>query len=80
MNPLYSIFKNESQLKVPPEQFVLLHLKRIHLMEWPRAVMAATLGLQKDEPLPPILLQKEQSQVLHQVGQRSQQLLHTLCQ
>ena len=74
MNPLYSIFRNESHFKVPPDQFVLLHLKRVHLMEWARAIMAATLGLQKNEPLPQILLQKEQSQVLHQVGQDSHRI------
>ena len=68
MSPLFSIFKNETDFKLPPDQFVLLHLKRVHLMEWARAVMAAALGLQRGEPLPRIILQAEGNDVEIQIG------------
>ena len=58
MFPLYSLLK-DSQFRVPHVNIVLLHLKRWHLMEWVRAVMATTFAVQTGEPLPPVLLQHE---------------------
>ena len=57
MFPLFSILK-ASSFNVPDVNVVLLHLKRSHLMEWARSVMAATLGVQAEQNLPPILLQE----------------------
>eukprot|EP01026_Neomeris_dumetosa_P004514 TRINITY_DN1120_c0_g1_i7.p1 TRINITY_DN1120_c0_g1~~TRINITY_DN1120_c0_g1_i7.p1 ORF type:complete len:345 (-),score=39.36 TRINITY_DN1120_c0_g1_i7:207-1241(-) len=59
MFPLYSVFQKIT-FQRPPQQVVLLHLKRWHLMEWVRAVVAVALGVQKTSHLPPILLQEEQ--------------------
>lgn len=56
--PLYSLLK-DSHFRVPDVNIVLLHLKRWHLMEWVRAVMATTFAVGTDEALPPILLQDE---------------------
>lgn len=36
MFPLYSILRTEPGFARPAAQFVLLHLKRSHLMEWVR--------------------------------------------
>ena len=58
MFPLYSILKN-STFRPPDVNVVLLHLKRKHLMEWARAVMATTLNVAAGQPLPPIWLQEE---------------------
>lgn len=70
MYPLYSILREEKQFQLPPDRFVLLHLKRSHLMEWARAVIAATLGLAKGELLPSILMQEEHSEIRQQIGER----------
>lgn len=67
MFPLYSILK-ASDLKPPDVNVVLLHLKRRHLMEWVRAVMATTLGVQRGGALPPILLQEETDTATEQPG------------
>ena len=34
MFPLFSILRREKNFATQPHQFVLLHLKRLHLMEW----------------------------------------------
>ena len=34
MFPLFSILRREKRFSTQPHQFVLLHLKRLHLMEW----------------------------------------------
>ena len=54
--PLYSILKNETDFKATPDQFVLLNIKRGHLMEWVREILAVTLSLKPEEDLPPIFL------------------------
>lgn len=59
MFPLFSILRQEANFQMPPALFLLLHLKRVHLMEWVRAVMATTLGATASRGLPPILLQQE---------------------
>jgi hypothetical protein len=68
MFPLYSILK-KSSFKVPEVNVVLLHLKRWHLMEWVRAVMATAFAVSADGSLPPILLQKETDIVYEQPTQ-----------
>ena len=67
MFPLFSILRNERDFAWPPHQFVLLHLKRLHLMEWARAVIATTLGLLPGQPLPPVIMQQEQDDVMKQI-------------
>ena len=37
MFPLFSILRREKNFATQPHQFVLLHLKRLHLMEWVRS-------------------------------------------
>ena len=59
MFPLFSILRREAHFAQPPSQFVLLHLKRAHLMEWVRAVVAAALGTRKGADLPRLLMQQE---------------------
>ena len=44
-------------------QVVMLHLKRVHLMEWVRAVMAVALGVAPHAPLPPLIMQHEQPDI-----------------
>jgi hypothetical protein len=68
MFPLFSILKTEPGFARPADQFVLLHLKRVHLMEWVRAVMAVTLGVGETGSLPPIIMQQEISNVWNQIG------------
>lgn len=68
MFPLYSILKGSS-FNVPHVNIVLLHLKRWHLMEWVRAVMATTFAVRANEPLPPILLQQEVDIIFEQPTQ-----------
>lgn len=65
--PLYSILKNETDFKSPPDQIVLLNMKRGHLMEWVREVMAVTLSLQPQQHLPPIYMQEDQEDVFSQI-------------
>ena len=67
MFPLYSILKKESSFARPAQQFVLLHLKRVHLMEWVRAVIATTLGVPPDGDLPPLIMQQETDSVWAQI-------------
>ena len=66
MHPLYSILKREPGFARPADNFVLLHLKRVHLMEWGRAVIAATLGTGR-QVLPPLIMQKEVDSVWDQI-------------
>lgn len=64
--PLYSLLRKEQHFSVPPDHFALLHLKRLHLTEWPRAVLAAALGLGPGELLPQMIMQQEQNEALKQ--------------
>lgn len=61
--PLFSVLKGlggrAGGFARPCDQVVLLHLKRGHLMEWVRAVMAVALGMGPHQQLPSILLQQE---------------------
>ena len=66
MHPLYSILKQEPNFARPVDQLVLLHLKRVHLMEWGRAVIAATLGTGR-QVLPPMIMQTEVDSVWAQI-------------
>ena len=50
MFPLFSILRREKNFATQPHQFVLLHLKRLHLMEWvcPCSELGISMvGLQK---------------------------------
>jgi len=65
--PLYSILRqNEGGFARPAAQVVMLHLKRVHLMEWVRAVMAVALGAAPGAPLPPLIMQREQDDLWSQ--------------
>ncbi|KAK9836079.1 hypothetical protein WJX84_007267 [Apatococcus fuscideae] len=66
MHPLYSILKQEHNFARPVDHLVLLHLKRVHLMEWGRAVIAATLGTGR-QILPPLIMQQEVDSVWGQI-------------
>ena len=66
MFPLYSILRREAHFAQPPSQFVLLHLKRAHLMEWVRSVVAAALGTRKGADLPRLLMQQETPSIWNQ--------------
>ena len=82
MFPLFSILRREHNFSTSPATFVLLHLKRVHLMEWVRAVVATTLSLAPHAPLPPLLLQSETDTVWQQVRECppcSEQHLQLLC-
>ncbi|KAK9828787.1 hypothetical protein WJX72_002076 [[Myrmecia] bisecta] len=67
MFPLFSILRQESHFRRPADQFVLLHLKRVHLMEWVRAVIAVTLGVGTNQDLPPVMVQQETNSVWTQI-------------
>lgn len=56
LGPLYSSLKRLSYRR-PCDQFLLLHLKRRHLMEWVRAMIAVALGVPIKGHLPPIIMQ-----------------------
>ncbi|WIA28051.1 hypothetical protein OEZ86_010636 [Tetradesmus obliquus] len=69
MGPLYSVLIQPGvDFKRPCDQMVLLHLKRTHLMEWVRAVVAVALGVGVQQELPPILLQQESNVPWQQLG------------
>ena len=65
--PLYSILQNETDFKSQPDQMLLLNVKRGHLMEWVREVLAVTLSIPLGQPLPPVILQRDQEDVFAQV-------------
>ncbi|CAL8471513.1 g11055 [Coccomyxa elongata] len=67
MFPLFSILKREPHFQWPPAQFLLLHLKRVHLLEWARAVIATTLGVLPSRALPPLMMQQEADSVWDQI-------------
>ena len=92
--PLVSAFREEQQhqqqqkqqpptISFPVDRILVLHLKRTHLIEWVRAVLAAaintyTKNIEKNDsggndnsksgPLPPIYLQNEVSSMWDQIG------------
>lgn len=70
MGPLFSVLKQGIDFKRPCDQMVLLHLKRTHLMEWVRAVLAVALGVGTQQDLPPIWLQEETDVVWQQLGEQ----------
>lgn len=65
--PLFSILRLEPTFARPPSQFVLLHLKRCHVLEWVRAVLATALGVGPSQDLPPIMWQQEVPSVWKQI-------------
>eukprot|EP00877_Chromochloris_zofingiensis_P011466 jgi/Chrzof1/6573/Cz19g01160.t1 len=67
MAPLFGVL-GSIKVKRPVDQFILLHLKRSHLMEWVRAVMAVALGVGLHQELPPVLLQQETHNVWQQLS------------
>ena len=70
VGPLFSVLK-KVDFKRPCDQFVLLHLKRTHLMEWVRAVLAVALGVPAKQPLPRVVLQEETDNAFQQLGEGS---------
>jgi protein O-GlcNAc transferase len=68
VGPLFSVLK-KVDFKRPCDQFVLLHLKRTHLMEWVRAVLAVALGVPAKQALPTIVLQEETDNPFQQIGE-----------
>eukprot|EP00892_Ulva_mutabilis_P005351 jgi/Ulvmu1/3188/UM015_0229.1 len=56
--PLFSVLK-ESAFKVREMNMLLLHLRRKHLMEWVRNVIATTLRVPPGDSLPSIWLQED---------------------
>jgi len=67
--PLFSILRQERRFARPPTQFVMLHLKRSHMMEWVRATLATALGVGPKRDLPPIMWQQEQDHITKQLGE-----------
>lgn len=65
--PLFSILRLEPSFARPPSQFVLLHLKRTHMLEWVRSVLATALGVGPGQNLPPIMWQQEVNSVWKQI-------------
>lgn len=51
----------------PPDQIVLLNLKRAHVMPWVRELLAASLGLSRHENLPPVVWQREMPSIWTQI-------------
>lgn len=56
--PLYSVLKDAS-FKIKSMNMILLHLRRKHLMEWVRNVIATTLHVHPGGSLPAIWLQED---------------------
>ncbi len=70
LGPLYSILKQaSSKFKRPCDQFILLHLKRAHVLEWVRAMVAVTLGVELSQELPPIYIQEETDNAWTQISE-----------
>jgi protein O-GlcNAc transferase len=79
--PLVSALREEEQqqqstMSFPADRILVLHLKRTHLIEWVRAVLAAAINtniknnkdIGQSDKLPPIYLQKEVSSMWDQIG------------
>ena len=77
MFPLFSILRLEPHFAKPPQQFILLHLKRHHLMDWVRAVISVTLGVRPKHDLPPMIMQQETNSVWTQIREPSAALLQS---
>eukprot|EP00798_Chlamydomonas_sp_ICE-L_P009430 gene9430-4060_t len=70
LGPLYSTLKRaEGDFKRPCDQFLLLHLKRSHVLEWVRAMIAVTLGVTAEQDLPPLYFQEETDNAYSQISQ-----------
>ena len=67
--PLFSILRREPHFARPPTQFLLLHLKRSHVMEWVRATLATALGVGPRQALPPIMWQQEVPAIMDQLSE-----------
>jgi hypothetical protein len=65
--PLFSVLRLEPSFARPPSQMLLLHLKKTHLMEWVRSVLAVTLGVPPNQDLPPMMLHQEVDSVWKQI-------------
>lgn len=52
----------------PPDQIVLLNLKRAHLIPWVRELLAVSLGLSPNDDLPPVVWQREAASIWTQIG------------
>lgn len=56
--PLFSILRQERKFARPPTQFLQLHLKRAHMMEWVRPGAAAPRRRRPLAPMPAIALRR----------------------
>ncbi|KAL4853094.1 hypothetical protein ACK3TF_005878 [Chlorella vulgaris] len=66
--PLFSILRKEKSFARPPTQFLQLHLKRCHVMEWVRATLATALGVGPSQDLPPVMWQQEVAHITDQMS------------
>jgi len=83
--PLVSAIREEQEqrqqhqltMSFPPDRILVLHLKRTHLIEWVRAVLAAAINtntadnkkdISQTSKLPPIYLQEEVNSMWDQIG------------
>jgi hypothetical protein len=76
--PLVSAIREEQKqqhkpmISIPTDQIIVLHLKRTHLIEWVRAVLAATMHTHSSNSvtatLPPVYLQQEGNSMWNQIG------------
>lgn len=67
-SPLFSALRLEPTFPRPPDQILLLNLKRAHIMAWVREVLAITLGIPPHSgDLPPFIVQKEVHSVWKQI-------------
>lgn len=77
LHPIFSILRAEAEFAWPPDRLILLHLKKSHLVEWVRAVLAIALGLEPQaRDLPPIWMQREQPDAWKQLGVASDSRNH----
>ena len=68
LGPMYSVLKKVTTFKRPCDQFILLHMKRQHVLEWVRAMIAVTLGVGLDQELPHVLIQEETDNAWDQIS------------
>lgn len=66
--PLVSALRFEPSFAAPPNQILLLHLKRTHIMAWVRNALAAAIGIEPGTALPPVYMQREISSMWDQIG------------
>lgn len=68
--PLLSVLRLEPTFAAPPSRILMLHLKRVHIFEWVRAVLAAAVGAVPGGNLPPMYFQEEVNSVWDQIGEK----------